>query len=479
MPSMDAELTRESVLNQIGPGFSEADARAIVELGPEVSIFAILTLAKRVAELSGLVGKVDPSVPSGQMATFLKPKTKGRRKKPGAQPGHAGSRRETPKPDKTVTHSLERCPECSGSVSRCNSSRCRIIEDIQADSTPSVTGHVVPRYWCAQCRKKVEPVVEDALPDSQIGHRAICLAGMMHYLQGTTLGQILDVYNYHLHFPVTEGGLMHAWHRAGEILRPWYDSILEEIQGQAVLNADETGWRVQGKTFWLWCLASKDAVYYLIDPKRGSGVLKKLFRACFNGVLVTDFWGAYNSVLCLAKQKCLPHLLRDLSRTRHYHNPGGDWPEFHRRLRRLIRDGMRLKKDKQDLGREVYERRKGRIRKRLDELIDQGWKEKHARRLQKRLRRHREELLTFLDYEEVPPDNNAGERGIRPAVLIRKNSYANGSEKGAQTQATLMTILRTLKMRGHNPVQVLVDALKSYVRSGQLPPLPAKITAVG
>ena len=72
MASMDAELTRDSVLNQIGPGFSEADARAIVELGPEASIFAILTLAKRVAELSGLVGKADPSTPSGQMATFLK-----------------------------------------------------------------------------------------------------------------------------------------------------------------------------------------------------------------------------------------------------------------------------------------------------------------------------------------------------------------------------------------------------------------------
>ncbi len=70
------------------------------------------------------------------------------------------------------------------------------------------------------------------MPDSQIGHRAICLAGLMHCLQGTTLGQILDVYNHHLHFPVTEGGLMYAWHRAGEILRPWYDGILEEIQGQ-------------------------------------------------------------------------------------------------------------------------------------------------------------------------------------------------------------------------------------------------------
>jgi hypothetical protein len=83
----------------------------------------------------------------------------------------------------------------------------------------------------------------------------------MHHLQGMTLGKILDVYNYHLHFPVTEGGLMQVWHRAGKILRPWYDGILDEIRGQAVLNADETGWRVQGKTFWLWCPAFKDAVY--------------------------------------------------------------------------------------------------------------------------------------------------------------------------------------------------------------------------
>ena len=53
---MDAELTRETVLNQIRLGFYEADASAIVELVPEVTIFAILTLVKRVAELTGVVG---------------------------------------------------------------------------------------------------------------------------------------------------------------------------------------------------------------------------------------------------------------------------------------------------------------------------------------------------------------------------------------------------------------------------------------
>ena len=40
-----------------------------------------------------------------------------------------------------------------------------------------------------------------------------------------------------------------------------------------------------------------------------------------------------------------------------------------------------------------------------------------------------------------------------------------------------MTIFRTLKMRGHKSVQVLVDSLKSYVCPGQLQPLPTKIKA--
>jgi hypothetical protein len=49
---------------------------------------------------------------------------------------------------------------------------------------------------------------------------------------------------------------------------------VSEIQNQAVLNANETGWRVQGKTYWLWCLATKNAAYYLIVPMCGGSVLK-------------------------------------------------------------------------------------------------------------------------------------------------------------------------------------------------------------
>jgi hypothetical protein len=99
--------------------------------------------------------------------------------------------------------------------------------------------------------------------------------------------------------------------------------------------------------------------------------------------------------------------------------------------------------------------------------------------LQKRLKRHRSELLTFLDVEGVPSDNNHGEREIRPAVIMRKNSQANGSREGAFTQAVLMSIFRTLKRRGHDPIQTVVNAVREYLKSGILPPLPGKKTSHG
>jgi len=71
--------------------------------------------------------------------------------------------------------------------------------------------------------------------------------------------------------------------------------------------------------------------------------------------------------------------------------------------------------------------------------------------------------------ENVPFDNNFGERSIRGAVIMRKNSYNNGSEKGAMTQSVLMSIFFTIKQRGLNPVDTVKKALKTYIKTGDLP----------
>jgi transposase len=88
------------------------------------------------------------------------------------------------------------------------------------------------------------------------------------------------------------------------------------------------------------------------------------------------------------------------------------------------------------------------------------------------LKQYRDSLFTFLDEPGVPFDNNLAEREIRPAVLMRKNSFHNMTDEGALIQAMLMTVFRTLKRRGLNPVDAMVEALREYVVTGQLPPLP-------
>jgi transposase len=109
---------------------------------------------------------------------------------------------------------------------------------------------------------------------------------------------------------------------------------------------------------------------------------------------------------------------------------------------------------------------------RLRELIETDWRDPQAARLVKRLRRHQNELFTFLDHADVPFENNHAERAIRPAVIIRKNSYANRSLRGSDTQAVLRSIFRTLKQRGYDLLDSIVQALKTYLTTGLLPSLP-------
>ena len=57
-------------------------------------------------------------------------------------------------------------------------------------------------------------------------------------------------------------------------------------------------------------------------------------------------------------------------------------------------------------------------------------------------------------------------------MIIRKNSYGNRSERGADAQAVLMSIFRTLKQRGHDPIKTITQAIHTQLQTGQLPPLP-------
>jgi transposase len=447
-------------------------------MGSEVVTLALLAAAKRIAELQAKAAgsaAIHPSTPSGQIPPYAKPNTRKRKRKVGAKKGHRGSRRPTPERiDRQEEHRLPCCPDCGGALHRCNRKRTRTIEDLLEETRTEVTEHSIYRDYCPTCKKHVEPVVPDALPKASLGHRLVSLTAWLHYGLGVTVNQIVDILGYHLQTRLSPGGLIAMWHRLAELLQAWYLEIAEQARHSAVLHADETGWRVSGTLHWLWCFASPTACYYMIDRSRGSPALQKFFIEAFEGVLVRDFWAAYDAV-CDNHQGCLVHLLRELEKVDR-HNRSAAWRAFAKKLRRLIRDGLRLRKRKGYSPRK-YASRIRRIHGRLRALAEGSYRDADAKRLAKRLSKYRDSLFTFLERLDVPSDNNFAERQIRPAVIIRKNSQSNRSATGAQTQAILMSVYRTLKLRGHNPVDVIVEALRTYLKTGQLPPLPEPVAA--
>ena len=460
---------------------SDAQAEELSALGKEVTKLALLLAARRIAELQGqlaLAGPDHPSTPSGQKPPYAKPPAPKRQGNPGARIGHVGARRPTPERiDRHEEHRLEVCPLCGGELQRCKRTRRRTVEDILKDLRTEVTEHTIHRDYCPACKKHVEPAVPDALPNATFGHNLVALTGWLHYGIGVTTEQVRELVGIHLRTHLSAGGLIGMWHRMGEIFTPWYEQIADSARASAVLNADETGWRVNGRTAWLWCFAGKDACYYLIDRSRGGPALEKFFVEAFDGVLVHDFWAAYDAIEAEDHQCCLAHLLRELEKV--------DLTNPTDRV-----EGLRQEAAKIDPGRDSSAKAGGlrpqrygelirRIDRRLMELAENPYADADADRLAKRLGRYRDSLFTFLDHPEVPYDNNHAERMIRPAVIIRKNSQSNRSDKGAMTQAILMSVYRTLKLRGHDPVTTVAVALRTYTATGHLPTLPVQSVADG
>lgn len=463
-----AELS--AVIDAIRRGeFCEEDAGRLYGLGLEAVTFVLLALAQQ---------KGSPHAPSSATPVFKKPSSKKKGKPRGGKPGHEGKRRKKPEQiDQRKTHQLETCPDCGGELKRTDDTRTRYTEDIPSDLTPVATEHTIHRDWCCNCKKRVEPRVPDALPKCQLGVETLCYSAWLHYATGVTISQVLDVLGSHLQMSLSEGGLCSMWRRLALLLLPWYEQLKQEALNSGVLHADETGWRVNGETHWLWCFTNQDLTFYQIDRSRGSPAIKRFFTEEFGGTLITDFYASYEAVVAGDKQKCWAHLLRELDAPKK--PTGEDWERFTHRVKRLFKEAITLRAKRSELASADYELAIVRLENRAMTLSNEEWGSEDARRLAKRLAKHGTELFTFLWYEEVDPTNNHAEREVRPAVQMRKNSYQNASQEGAQTQAVLMTIFRTLRRRGLKPLQTLTKAVGHYAATGELPAMPAAIGSGG
>jgi len=65
--------------------------------------------------------------------------------------------------------------------------------------------------------------------------------------------------------------------RLARLLKPLHEQLQREAAASDVLHADETGWHVAGKTWWLWCFTNARVVYYVIARIRGLDPAETLY----------------------------------------------------------------------------------------------------------------------------------------------------------------------------------------------------------
>ena len=82
-----------------------------------------------------------------------------------------------------------------------------------------------------------------------------------------------------------------------------------------------------------------------------------------------------------------------------------------------------------------------------------------AEKIQTRLKRNRDKLFTFLDYDNVPWNNNNAEHAVKSFAALRKIIGGSTNERGIQDYVVLLSIFQTCIYRG-------IDFF-DYLRSGE------------
>jgi len=112
------------------------------------------------------------------------------------------------------------------------------------------------------------------------------------------------------HFPI--GDTTHRIkEQAAKIYHKTYEGLLTRLCSGRLLHADETKIGIRGNDGFVWVFANMEEVAYVYRETREGDFLLTMLKD-FKGVLVSDFYAAYEAIPC-PQQKCLIHLIRDLN----------------------------------------------------------------------------------------------------------------------------------------------------------------------
>ena len=379
--------------------------------------------------------------------------------KPGRKPGHPPVyRKEPPQIDDHVEVRLTGCPRCGRQVTDVEACE-QFIEDLPP-TRPHVTRLVTYAGTCPRCGevRSTHPMqVSTATGAAKVhlGARALGLAALLNKHLGLTTRSTCRVLESLCGLRITPGGLAQAMHRVADKAKGSFLELLAGLRSQDTVYVDETSWWVSGPR-WLWTFTTPDRTIYRVEKSRGKDVVFDTLGAHFGGVLVSDCLASYEK-LPFTMQKCYAHHLKAIAQARD--RKPEDQRVFFCELATMLRSAMTLGRLRNDLPPPEFARVRQHLETRADVLLNPTRSDPDEERIANRLRKRRRWLFTFLDYPSVEATNNRAERALRPAVIARKLSCGNKTERGKRTWEILASLAATCHQRGQDLVEHLSPCL--------------------
>ena len=231
------------------------------------------------------------------------------------------------------------------------------------------------------------------------------------------------------------------------------------VQQQAVVTADETGWREGTQRRWLWTAVTPLVSVFVLLTTRGRAGAQTLLGATFAGIVGSDRWGGYTWIDPTHRQLCWAHLVRDFAA---FVERGGEPARVGQALLdvsaqifalwRRVREGT--------LARSAFVREMEPVQAQVVALLEEGTALEHAktRRACQNILKLAPALWTFVTMEGVEPTNNAAERALRRAVIWRRRSFGTQSAAGSRFAERLLTGVTTLHQHEREVLDYLTVA---------------------
>ena len=376
-------------------------------------------------------------------------------KKIGAQRGHQKQiRKKCESFHKTIFVNIDHCPECGlGELSRIQEVRERYVDDIPPQR-PITTRYVIERRYCRHCKRMVEGEVTDALPHARIGLNAMFIVVWLKVGLRLTVSAIPQVLKKLCGLTLSEGEVIKICDLISEALGPYYDELIDEVRTAEARYMDETSWREQGKTIWMWAFVVKGVTLYKIAHSKGHEVPLEVLGPDPTGVDIHDRWGAYNILAEKTgnrpQQLCWFHILGDTKEIAQI--CGEEGKLFHIDMKSIFKKAKDF--DHKGTAEDVEK-----LIKEVASVLNRKFVSMKCKKFARKILKERDKLFVFVTNPEVDGTNNRAERAVRPYVVLRKVSGGTKSPKGTKNLEVLASAIQTCRMNGTDLVEKGRDLL--------------------